>query len=145
AATSAPAPSRFVFISELSSLPSDTKVRCLGCVVRYDLAEGRLLLEHAFPKLVQSRYQIWVDVNLVLESIDPQALYQGSWVNIIGYTRHTPSLGESKDGPEQQNSEQCLTLQAVLIWDAGPLQINDYTSTLEEQRLIQRRSKAGHS
>lgn len=113
-------------------------------VVQYDLLKGHLLLEHAFPKTTQSKYQVWVDVNLVLENIDSQVLCHGTWVNVIGYTRHTTSQGASKDVVEQ-NSGKGITLQAILIWDAGPLRGNDYTSTLEEQRLAQRQVKAQHN
>lgn len=113
----------------------------LHSVVRYDPLRGHLLLEHAFPKAVQSKYQVWVDVNLVLDTIDSQALCQGTWVNVIGYTRHTTSQSASNDVVEL-NSGKSITLQAILIWDAGPLRVNDYTSTLEEQRLAQRQVKS---
>jgi hypothetical protein len=113
-------------------------------VVQYDPLKGHLLLEHAFPKTAQSKYQVWVDVNLVLENIDSQALRDGTWVNVIGYTRHTTSPSAGKDLVDQ-NSGKGITLQAILIWDAGPLRVNDYTSTLEEQRLAQRQFKAQHN
>lgn len=113
----------------------------LDSVVQYDSTTGRLLLEHAFPETVHSKHQVWVDVNLVLETIDAQALCQGAWLNVIGYTRNTSRQIESKTALEQ-DSGHGMALQAILVWSAGALRVNEYTSILEDQRLVQRQFKA---
>lgn len=112
----------------------------LDSVVQYDSTTGRLLLEHAIPKAVHSKQQVWVDVNLVLETIDVQALCQGAWLNVIGYTRNTGRQIESKTSLEQ-GSRQGMALQAILVWSAGALRVNEYASILEDQRRVQRQFK----
>ncbi|KAK5057716.1 hypothetical protein LTR84_011717 [Exophiala bonariae] len=140
-ATNPPAPSRFIHVSEIPPLPSGTKVRCLGCVVQYDITTGRLLLEQTFPKTFHSKHQVWVDVNLVLETIDAQVLCPGAWVNVIGYTRNHGSRSDNKNTAEQ-GSGKGMALQAILIWSAGALRVEDYTSIVEEQRLVQKQFRA---
>lgn len=142
-ATNGPVPSKFVFLHEVASLPSATKVRLLGCVVQYDTTKGRLLLEHAYPKNAHPIPHIFVDTELVLESTPPSLYQQGSWINIIGYVRN-PDLHNRKRRDNLSNGKsEIVSVQAILIWDAGALRTGDYEDILEEQRLAQRQLHIG--
>ncbi|EXJ85840.1 hypothetical protein A1O1_06209 [Capronia coronata CBS 617.96] len=144
-ASNGPTPSRFVFLSEIPSLPAATKVRFLGCVVDYDSLSGRLLLEHAFPKAAQPGPHALIDVNLILESTPSSVLERGRWVNVIGYVQNAHQGGRKRKATQLHNKDLPVFVQAILMWDAGPLRIADYEATLEEQiqmhRQIERRNK----
>ncbi|KIW28665.1 uncharacterized protein PV07_08308 [Cladophialophora immunda] len=135
---SAPAPSKLVFIHEVASLPAASKVRLLGCIVRYDATKGQILLEHAYPRNASSTPRIWVDVNLVLENVKPALLDPGTWINAIGYTRAPTLQTEKRSGKTLQDVHDPVFMQAVLIWDAIAVRIEDYEDTLEDQRRVRR-------
>ncbi|EXJ59718.1 hypothetical protein A1O7_03864 [Cladophialophora yegresii CBS 114405] len=128
-ATNAPVPSTFVFLHEVATLASGTKVRFLGCIVQYDSARSRILLEHAFPKDISPVPSIWVEITLILETTDSTTLAIGTWINVIGYVQATPQLIRRKSGERIPRAAQ---LQAVLIWDAGAVRIGEYENTLIE-------------
>ncbi|EXJ84975.1 hypothetical protein A1O3_05650, partial [Capronia epimyces CBS 606.96] len=135
-ASNGPTPSKFVFISELPALPAATKVRFLGCVVEYDSLRGRLLLEHTYPKNAHPIPRASVDVNLVLESTPSSALERGRWINVIGYTQSTHHRFRKRKADSAHVPDQAVPLQAILIWDAGPLRIADYETALEDHSQI---------
>ncbi|KIY02494.1 uncharacterized protein Z520_00959 [Fonsecaea multimorphosa CBS 102226] len=137
-APSAPAPSKLVFIHEVASLPPASKVRLLGCIVQYDAMKGHILLEHAYPRNASPTPRIWVDINLVLENVKPAVLDPGTWVNVIGYIRaSTPQTGK-ESVKRLQNVLDTVFVQAVLIWDAIAVRIEDYEDILEDQRRVRR-------
>ncbi|KIX07626.1 uncharacterized protein Z518_02279 [Rhinocladiella mackenziei CBS 650.93] len=140
-ATNAPVPSKLVFLYELASLPPATKVRFVGCVLQYDVLNGQLLLEHAYPKNAHPVPRVSVDVSLVLESTASSALRHGCWINVIGYTQNS-GVHARKRKDSLHRRDEVVSLQAILIWDAGSLRIRDYENTLEEQRLVQQQLQA---
>lgn len=111
-------------------------------IVDYDLGKGELLLEHAYPIHAHPVPRISVDINLVLESTHSSALQQGSWINVIGYTRVSRTRGRPKKQSLPGTRIEGVSLQAILIWSAGSLRIGEYEATLEEQRLLQQRLKS---
>ena len=109
-------------------------------MVRYDVAKGHLLLEHAYPSTVHPVPQICVDVTLVLENTESSIFQTGAWINVIGYTQGTSPRTRKKrrsSGPLRENDDQ-VSLQAILAWDAGALRVKDWEETIEEQRLVRR-------
>ncbi|OAP58847.1 hypothetical protein AYL99_06144 [Fonsecaea erecta] len=144
-APNAPAPSKLIFIHEVASLPAASKVRLLGCIVQYDAVRGRILLEHAYPRNASPTPRIWVDINLVLENVRPPFLDPGTWINATGYIRAStpPTRKESVKG--LQNGHDTIFVQAVLIWDAIAVRIEDYEDILEEQRRVQRQIESDRS
>ncbi|KAH0835179.1 hypothetical protein AYO21_10885 [Fonsecaea monophora] len=136
---STPTPSKLVFIHEVVSLPAASKVRLLGCVVQYDAIKGQLLLEHAYPRTSSPTPRIWIDVNLVLENVKPALLDPGTWINAIGYTRASTPQNGKKSTKRSQTIQGTVFVQAVLIWDAIAVRIEDYEDILEEERRVRRR------
>ncbi|KAK5233401.1 hypothetical protein LTR67_003809 [Exophiala xenobiotica] len=137
-ATNGPVASKFVFLKDVATLPPNTKVRLLGCIVDHDTAKGQIILEHAYPKNAKPIPHVLVDIDLVLESIEPSILSTGSWINVIGYTRTTQRGVRKSKARLRQPEDESSFLQAVLVWTAGALKITDYEITLEEQRSAQK-------
>jgi hypothetical protein len=66
-----------------------------------------------------------VDLQLVLEKIGHEQTRIGEWVNIIGYVSQQP--------PKISTSSQHIEvhIQALLLWSAGPLDIQQYEASVE--------------
>jgi hypothetical protein len=86
---------------------------------------------------------MWVDVNLVLESTDRTSLQPGAWVNVIGYTCSSPSIDQARSSKYTRYKSGAAVLQAILIWNAGPVRAEDYEKVLQEQRNTQQKIKYG--
>lgn len=114
-------------------------------VVDYDIVKGQLVLEHAYPSHIRPIPRVSVDVKLILETVDASLLRTGAWVNIIGYSRLTgPKSRRNKAKTQQGSRVEIPSMQAVLMWPAGALRVEDYEITLEEQRSAQKQSKSLH-
>jgi len=129
--TGGPLPSRHVFLHELVKLAAGTKVRCLGCVVDYEISTASLILEHAFPQSTIPVPQASLDVGLVLESLKFDDLQRGSWLNVIGYVRR-PERREKKtrSTTDGVKSAAVPTIEAIVVWSAGAIKVADYEAAL---------------
>jgi hypothetical protein len=70
-----------------------------------------------------------VDVQLVLERLGAEQTRIGEWVNVIGYiTRISKdSAGAAVSRPEVS----MVHVQALLLWSAGPLDIQQYQLSVQ--------------
>lgn len=100
------------------------------------------MLEHAYPKHVLPTPRVSVDVNLILETVDTSVLRTGAWVNMIGYTRVMGPKSRKGKAKLRQSRNEIPFMQAILIWSAGAVRIEDYEITLEEQRSVKKQSKS---
>lgn len=89
----------------------------------YSLASAELTLEHRLPEENRSVLAI-VDVNLVLESLGSDQTRVGEWVNVIGYITSTSSNPRNAGKPTVQ-------VQAILLWSAGPLNLQKYEASVK--------------
>lgn len=130
-----PPPSKHVFIHQLLKQQNNSKVRFLGCVVDYDDNTGQLTVQHDYPRGtdVESPKRTIVDINLTLNTTKLDVLQSGSWINIIGYVRRTslPDTQQTRSGHTVAPQRQA-TVQAVLVWSAGVLRVEEYEKTLED-------------
>ncbi|KIV96900.1 hypothetical protein PV10_00714 [Exophiala mesophila] len=138
--TSAPVASTFAWLADLPSLPSRSKVRCLGHIVEYDLKGSCALLEHTYPTSADIT-RIWLDVNLVLESTDRLVLQPGNWINVIGYVQNPAPAHLQKSSLAVKSTVSTTSLQAILVWDAGSIHLEEYERTMEEHKRVQREVK----
>jgi hypothetical protein len=108
-------------------------------LVTYDGQRGQILLEHAYPKTAASIPQIWVDVNLMLSTASNSIFTTGSWVNVIGYTQQAglKSTRHTSTQLAQNSGYQLSSLQAILVWDAGAIKLDDYEAIVREHQLTQ--------
>lgn len=70
-----------------------------------------------------------VDARLVLEKLSIELTRVGEWVNVVGYVtaKPTPSKDACSDVPSAH-------VQALLLWPAGPLDVQRYEKYFEEHR-----------
>ncbi|OJJ47550.1 hypothetical protein ASPZODRAFT_131073 [Penicilliopsis zonata CBS 506.65] len=122
-----PLPSQRVFLSQLSSLPADTKVRFLGCVSAYHVSTGHLILQHNFSRKNGDPTIVSVDINLLLETMKADDLRIGAWLNVLGYVR-------VKDRDHLNSSPIATTraiyIEAIMVFSAEAVRIGEYERIL---------------
>jgi hypothetical protein len=107
-------------------------------VLDYDVKGGNLHVEHAYPSDASPAPRVHIDVKLVLENSKQQAFANGAWINVIGYVQ-PPRIQKStrrKSGSNAPHSRSEPCVQAVLLWDAGSVKIQDYEATMEKHRFV---------
>ncbi|KAK1253569.1 hypothetical protein MKX07_001646 [Trichoderma sp. CBMAI-0711] len=139
-----PVPSKLYLLSQLQDVPVGDKVRFLGwyvltfldvfshlmwhlftaqastnSVISYDTATACLKLGHMYPP--GTNETVRVDIELVLETIQPGLTQVGQWVNVVGYIR------EGRGSP--------VHVQALLVWLTGPLDLGRYEKSLQDQMM----------
>jgi len=140
--SNAPVASNLVFLYQLNDQPPNTKVRFLCCVVDYNEQNGCLTVEHRYPRVVTGPACISavVDLGLVLETTRCSLLQTGSWVNVVGYVQSVATVKRrisSAKANRQSNVETSLPkVQAVLIWDAGAVQLDKYEETIKQYLAV---------
>ncbi|KAL3451284.1 CST complex subunit Ten1 [Aspergillus insuetus] len=161
-----PLPSTRAFISDIPSLPTDAKIRFLGCVKTYHIPSGHLILEHNYPRATkksQSQQKreapnITVDVNAVLETVTWEQLCVGAWVTVLGYVRRGFSTAAvastawdggkggftSSSAPILPFSDSGLvSVDAVVILPAGAVDLGEYERILYDAQQVERRRRTG--
>ncbi|CAD6445133.1 341e633b-d96f-4607-9a1f-ed4b42ab7e41 [Sclerotinia trifoliorum] len=121
---SGPIPSKLTLLANLLQFSQGDKVRFLGCVTSYDKTSAVLTLEHNFP--VDNGFKAFVNIQLLLNSVQSHETKIGEWVNVVGYV---VDIGESQD------SKVCLSgsgiaIQAIVLWSSGPIQLDAYERSL---------------
>ncbi|KAL4794185.1 CST complex subunit Ten1 [Aspergillus venezuelensis] len=135
-----PLPSTRAFLSDIPSLPADSKVRFLGCVKRYDIRTGHLVLEHNYPRTRKPKTaqgpkhnygppSISVDINAALDTVTWEELCVGAWVNAIGYVRKNYSSTPGQD---------TFYIEAVLVFPAGTINLNEYERILSDSLEVEK-------
>ncbi|KAI9778457.1 MAG: hypothetical protein M1839_008103 [Geoglossum umbratile] len=141
-----PVPSRLVFLSDLPSIPVGEKVRFLGCITAYKTATGILTLQHAYPSPGPHLPTAYVDIHLPLSTLKPTDTQFGEWVNVIGYvTEGSPPPGSS--GGDKRNAPKgkermAASVQAIILWSAGTIDVGEYERVLEDRLEAEKRGKA---
>lgn len=135
--SNAPVASKLMFLCQLKDQQANTKVRFLCCVTDYDEHTGCLTVEHRYPPDVTGQVgtSAIVDVNLILETMKRQLLQAGSWVNVIGYVQSVSTkkiFPSSKGGSQGDRGSSLPKVKAILIWDAGVVQLDKYEETIEQ-------------
>jgi hypothetical protein len=111
--------------SKHNSLALET-VLTINSVDRYDTSRGCLTLQHDFPH--GSRAKVTVDIKLLLSTLKSTDTDVGEWVNVIGYiTTPTPIRHPVIQGPKA-----ITDIQAIVLWSAGPLKIDQYENMLSQ-------------
>ncbi|KAJ5514735.1 hypothetical protein N7463_004287 [Penicillium fimorum] len=145
-----PRPSTRVFLSDLSSLQADSKIRFLGCVTRYTITTGHLILEHNYPRSKIAPSSVSVDINALLEDLTAEELRVGTWLNVVGYVRESEpvpqpsssySTPENGSRPSQRPSTvppRSVCVEAIMVFPAGAIAIGEYERILcNSQRVEQ--------
>ncbi|KAK1246736.1 hypothetical protein MKX08_000538 [Trichoderma sp. CBMAI-0020] len=91
-----PVASQLCLLSQLKERSVGDKVRFLGCVISYDTSTACLALAHMYPPGTDET--VLVDIELVLETIQPGLTQVGHWVNVVGYIVEGKKSGTQKRG-----------------------------------------------
>lgn len=78
------------------------------------------MLVHHYPKRWKSAPRVLVDVIPILDMVKFQLLEVGEWVNVVGYV----------SPPPQAEASAVPFVQAVMIWSAGIINLDEYESAL---------------
>ena len=98
-------------------------------VKHYSTATGCLTLEHDFP--VGSSVVSLVDVNLLLEHLTEEKTRVGEWVNVTGYVTAAKRCSPLHVA---QDTSMRVPVQALLLWSAGPLDLQRYECTVSAMK-----------
>lgn len=98
-------------------------------VISYSTTLAQLVLKHNFPKTAE--VTAVVDVRLILEKLDAEKTAVGQWVNIIGYIAASPASLASESRKLERDFSS-VHVQALMLWSAGPLNIDRYELCLVE-------------
>jgi len=137
--TPGPVPTRLVFLSEILSVATGSKIRFLGCVSKYEVSTGTLILEHNYPLGAPEPAVIDVDINLLLETVKTTDLQVGAWLNVLGYVRYRSSAAVERGSATSPLERRSIYVEAVMIWAAGAIRIGEYERVLRDCKEVDRR------
>ncbi|KAI9831673.1 MAG: hypothetical protein M1819_004739 [Sarea resinae] len=126
-----PVPSRLVLLADLPSVAFGEKIRFLGCVSKYSISTGTLSLIYGHADNTPVPCVAHVDVRLLLSSLKSTDTEVGEWVNVIGYIAVPPRT--MKKSTMAMQRAQHVNVQAIMLWSAGAIKIDDYERTLEQR------------
>ncbi|KAH6609628.1 hypothetical protein Trco_002974 [Trichoderma cornu-damae] len=115
-----PVPSQLWLLSQLKDCSVGDKVRFLGCVLSYDTSTACLSLGHMYPP--GTNETVFVNIQLILETLQPGLTQVGQWVNVVGYIMERTESDALKDKEPGKEASPVL-IQALLMWSTGPLDI----------------------
>lgn len=93
----------------------------------YDEKSASLELFHHFPKNNKSPSKVFVSIDAILDTLKNQDLQVGSWLNVIGYVIPSQTISSHLAS---------VTVQAVMIWSAGSINLGDYEIALKERQIV---------
>lgn len=85
-------------------------------------------------------------MNIVLDTAKRELMHDGRWLNVIGYVR-SRSASETKSTEARESAAvspdaSLPVVQAVLLWDAGAIDIKKYETILQEQMAVRTRARS---
>lgn len=115
-------------------------------VLEYEVERGRLHVEHAYPHDAVPTPSAHVDIDLVLESLNDATLRNGAWLNVIGYVKNGEGtrMKRRKSTKDNKTDSPEILVQAILIWDAGSVNVDIYEKTIEMNRQALRDARKVH-
>lgn len=105
-----------------------------------------MTLQHAYPSPGPHLPTVYVDIHLPLSTLKPTDTQFGEWVNVIGYvTEGSPPPGSS--GGDKRNAPKgkermAASVQAIMLWSAGAIDVGEYERVLEDRLEAEKRGKA---
>lgn len=118
----------FELLSWCTSLILQKPCSSSSSVTSYSSKTAVLTLEHNYPQ--GNGLKALVDIELVLGTIQSYESRVGEWVNVMGYVgapKQTPSIRSTGDEIE-------VSIQAILLWSAGPLKLDRYEEQLDRRK-----------
>ncbi len=100
-------------------------------IEHYDPSSGSVGLKHNYPS---SSTPVVAEVHLdhVLENITPTTTQIGTWLNVIGFMSRDKDTGHK--GLHASSPLKVVTIDAVVVWDAGSIKLDAYEKALEARK-----------
>ncbi|KAL2824620.1 CST complex subunit Ten1 [Aspergillus cavernicola] len=136
-----PLPSTRAFLSDIPSLPADSKIRFLG----------HLLLEHNYPRVKGTQHKpkpeppsICVDINALLETVTWEELCVGAWINVVGYVRRVPAdaAWDVRGASTSVSDSDSVHVEALMVFPAGAVDLGEYERILYDSQEVDRMRRA---
>lgn len=105
----------------------------------YNVSTGHLILEHNYPRRRTDPPTMSVDINALLESVTPDELHVGAWVNVVGYVRNASYLSKWRDAIAGPYPKGRMYVDAIMIFSAGAVALDEYERILREAQNVDRR------
>lgn len=144
--SSAPVPTVLTLLSHLPSHKVGSKVRFLGCVNAYNSREGVLELLHASKDCAKTTVVAETDIKVILETVKREDLELGAWVNVMGYISGIEAARSVDQSSSIAKSKQIssaalatVTIQAIMLWNAGAINLADYEKAVHHRLQAQAR------
>ena len=84
-----------------------------------------LTLEHNYPR--GNSLKALVDVKLLVNTFKSNETRIGEWINVIGY------VVSSQRTKVIDSAIPPVTIQALVLWSAGPVKLDSYERCLEQR------------
>ncbi|PGH21542.1 hypothetical protein AJ80_03102 [Polytolypa hystricis UAMH7299] len=137
--TPGPISTKQAFLYQIPSLPAASKIRFLGCVVKYDVSAGLLTLAHNYPlKGGGQPTSINVNVNLLLGLLKATDLQVGAWLNVLGYIRQ-PQDVSLEISNSTLSTPKSIYIEALMVISAGSIHVGEYERVLQDSQDAERR------
>lgn len=107
----------------------------LFSVTKYCTNTSTLTLEHDHP--VGNGLKVAVNVEIILEHLKADQVRVGEWIHVIGYVRSN----QSDEALETLGHTRGVSIQALLLWSAGPFRLKAYEDVLDGQKGAQARNQ----
>lgn len=100
---------------QMNRVMGDCNLTFWYSVTAYSTSTACITLGHLHPR--GTNVSVSVNVELLLETLASEATRTGEWVNVIGYVKGVV-VGAA-------------AVQALMVWPAGPMDIQQYEALLE--------------
>ena len=116
-------------------------------VTKYDVPTGILTVKHHYPYESTKPAKTLVDINLLLEVLNPTDIVVGAWINIFGYVVWSSHSNKSRvmamekatgTGPLRRS-----LVKALMIHSAGTIDVGKYERVLSESMQAKRELGVG--
>ena len=91
----------------------------------YDVPSARLILRQHYPATAKSVPTAVVDVENLVDSLDPDILETGTWLNVMGYVCSKP------EGVKLSRKARVGFVDATRLWSAGTIRLEKYQAAVE--------------
>ena len=100
----------------------------LSSVIKYSSKTAILTLEHGHPP--GNKLKALVDIQLLVNSLKSYETRFGEWINVIGYIQ----APQQNPGTHSDSLDSNVYVQALVLWSAGPMKIDGYENSLDQQK-----------
>jgi hypothetical protein len=100
-------------------------------VTNYSTKTAILTLEHNHPP--GNKLKALVDITLLVNTLKSSETRIGEWVNVIGYTQ----VPQQRRANYTNSDELHVQVQAIVLWPSGPLKLDGYERSLDQQKADQ--------